>query len=401
MLKGKTVLLCITGGIAAYKSADLVSKLKKADVNVDVIMTEAATKFVTPLTFQTMTQNRVHVGMFGLEDEINVEHISLAQKADVILIAPATANTIAKIANGIADNLLTTTVLASQARIIFAPAMNSTMYLHVATVDNMEKLKSRGHIFLKPGEGRLACGDIGPGKMSEPAEIIDALEDYFTPKDFLGKKVIITAGPTIEPIDPVRYITNHSSGKMGYSLAKEFHNRGAEVILITGPSSLEPPLNIETIKVNTTQDMLDAVKIHFDSCDILIKSAAPLDYKVENYKNEKIKKSSDLDEKLSLDLVRNPDIAKYFGEIKKDKIMIGFAAETNNLIEYAKKKLAEKNFDFIVANDITKLGAGFKEDTNIVSIIDKDGNIDDLPIMKKALLSKVIADKALNLIDKG
>ena len=401
MLKGKTVLLCITGGIAAYKSADLVSKLKKADVNVDVIMTEAATKFVTPLTFQTMTQNRVHVGMFGLEDEINVEHISLAQKADVILIAPATANTIAKIANGIADNLLTTTVLASQARIIFAPAMNSTMYLHVATVDNMEKLKSRGHIFLKPGEGRLACGDIGPGKMSEPAEIIDALEYYFTPKDFLGKKVIITAGPTIEPIDPVRYITNHSSGKMGYSLANEFHNRGAEVILITGPSSLEPPLNIETIKVNTTQDMLDAVKIHFDSCDILIKSAAPLDYKVENYKNEKIKKSSDSDEKLSLDLVRNPDIAKYFGEIKKDKIMIGFAAETNNLIEYAKKKLAEKNFDFIVANDITKLGAGFKEDTNIVSIIDKDGKIDDLPIMKKALLSKVIADKALNLIDKG
>jgi phosphopantothenoylcysteine decarboxylase/phosphopantothenate--cysteine ligase len=401
MLKGKTVLLGITGGIAAYKSADLVSKLKKADVNVDIIMTEAATKFVTPLTFQTMSQNRVHVEMFGLEDEMNVEHISLAQRADVILIAPASANTISKIANGIADNLLTTTILASKARIIFAPAMNSTMYLNEATVENIEKLKSRGHIFLKPGEGRLACGDIGPGKMSEPIEIIDALEEFFTQKDFIGKKVIITAGPTIEPIDPVRYITNHSSGKMGYSLAKEFRNRGAEVILVTGPSSLDVPLNIQTIRVNTTLEMLDAVKMNFEFCDILIKSAAPSDYRVENYQNKKIKKSPDKDEKLTIDLVKNPDIAKYFGEIKRDKIMIGFAAETNNLIDYAKKKLIEKNFDFIVANNLTKAGAGFKEDTNIVTIIHKNGEIDDLPIMKKALLSKVIADKALNLIDKG
>ncbi len=217
MLKGKTVLLCITGGIAVYKSADLVSKLRKAEVNVDIIMTQAATQFVTPLTFQTMSQNRVHVEMFGLEDDMNVEHISLAQKADLILIAPATANTIAKIANGIADNLLTTTVLASQAKIMFAPAMNSTMYLNAATVENIKILKSRGHIFLKTGEGRLACGDIGPGKMTEPLEIMEALEDYFTRKDLVGKKVLITAGPTIEPIDPVRYITNHSSGKMGYA----------------------------------------------------------------------------------------------------------------------------------------------------------------------------------------
>lgn len=401
MLKGKTVLLCITGGIAAYKSADLVSRLKKAEVNVDIIMTEAATQFVTPLTFQTMSQNRVHIGMFGLEDEMDVEHISLAQKADVILIAPATANTIAKIANGIGDNLLTTTVLASQAKIIFAPAMNSTMYLNAATIENMEKLKSRGHIFLQTGEGRLACGDIGPGKMCEPVEIIDALEDFFTPKDFIGKNIIITAGPTIEPIDPVRYITNHSSGKMGYSLAKEFRNRGAKVILITGPTSLEPPLNIETIRVNTTLEMLNAVEMNFDSCDILIKSAAPSDYRIEYYKSEKIKKTSDKEEKLSIDFVKNPDIAKYFGRIKEDKIMIGFAAETNNLIEYAKKKLVDKNFDFIIANDITKSGAGFKEDTNIVSVIHKNGEVEDLPIMKKALLSKVIADKALNLIDKG
>lgn len=401
MLNGKTVLLCVTGGIAVYKSADLVSKLRKANVNVEVIMTEAATKFVTPLTFQTMSQSRVHVDMFGLEDEMNVEHISLAQKADVILIAPATANTISKIANGIADNLLTTTVLASQAKIIFAPAMNSTMYLNPATVENMNKLKLRGHVFLKAGEGRLACGDVGPGKMSEPSEIIDALENYFTPKDFIGKKVVITAGPTIEPIDPVRYITNHSSGKMGYSLAKEFRNRGAEVVLISGPSYLDPPLNIEILKVNTTLEMLNAIKIYFDFCDILIKSAAPSDYKVENYKNEKIKKTSAMDEKLSINLVKNPDIAKYFGGIKENRVMIGFAAETNNLIEYAKKKLIEKNFDFIVANDITKVGAGFKGDTNIVSIIHKNGDIDELPIMEKALLSRVIADKALNLIDKG
>lgn len=401
MLKGKTVLLCITGGIAVYKSADLVSKLRKAEVNVDIIMTQAATQFVTPLTFQTMSQNRVHVEMFGLEDDMNVEHISLAQKADLILIAPATANTIAKIANGIADNLLTTTVLASQAKIMFAPAMNTTMYLNAATVENMEILKSRGHIFLKTGEGRLACGDIGPGKMTEPLEIMEALEDYFTNKDLFGKKVLITAGPTIEPIDPVRYITNHSSGKMGYSLAKEFKNRGAEVTLVSGPSSLEPPLGINLIRVNTTLEMFHAIEKHFDSCDILIKSAAPSDYKVENYKDEKIKKSSDDNEKLSIDLIKNIDIAKYFGEIKKDKIMIGFAAETNNLIEYAKKKLIEKNFDFIVANDITKTGAGFKEDTNIVSIIHKNGEIDDLPIMRKALLSKVIADKVVNLMNKG
>ncbi len=401
MLKGKTVLLGISGGIAVYKSADLVSRLRKEEVNVEIIMTDAAREFVSPLTFQTMSQNKVHFDMFGLEDEMNVEHISLAQKADVILIAPATANTIAKIAHGIGDNLLTTTVLASQAKIIFAPAMNSTMYLNAATFENMEKLKSRGHIFLKTGEGRLACGDIGPGKMCEPVEILEALEDYFTPKDLIGKKVIITAGPTIEPIDPVRYITNHSSGKMGYHLAREFKNRGSEVTLISGPSNLNPPSGIDLIRVNTTLEMFDAVKENFDTCDVLIKSAAPSDYRIENYRNEKIKKTESEDEKLEMQLVKNIDIAKYFGSIKKDKIMVGFAAETNNLIEYAKKKLKEKNFDFIVANDITKSGAGFKEDTNIVSIIQKDGEIDDIPLIEKELLSKIIADKVVNLIKMG
>ncbi|WFA09818.1 bifunctional phosphopantothenoylcysteine decarboxylase/phosphopantothenate--cysteine ligase CoaBC [Tissierella sp. Yu-01] len=399
MLKGKNIVLGVTGGIAVYKAADLVSKLVKQHANVEVIMTEAATKFVSPLTFQTMSVNKVHTEMFGLVSHFDVEHISLAQKADVILIAPATANTIGKIACGIADNLLTTVVMASHAKIIYAPAMNTNMYNNPIFQENMNKLKQLGHEFIKTGVGRLACGDYGAGKMAEPSEIVDYLISSFVRKDFLGKKVVITAGPTIEPIDPVRYITNHSSGKMGYSLAKEALDRGAEVILITGPTSLTPPEGAEVVKVNTTQEMFDAVGVYFDDCDILIKSAAPLDYKPDKVSPIKIKKNDEEGDNLDLKFVRNPDIAAHYGKLKKDQIIVGFAAETNNVEEFATGKLKKKNFDFIVANDVTEPGAGFKNDTNIATIIDNHGNLDKHPLMGKKHLAKIIFDKIYDIMD--
>ncbi|MDD2446571.1 MAG: bifunctional phosphopantothenoylcysteine decarboxylase/phosphopantothenate--cysteine ligase CoaBC [Tissierellia bacterium] len=399
MLKGKNIILGVTGGIAVYKAADLVSKLVKQHANVEVIMTEGATKFVTPLTFQTMSQNKVHTEMFGLVSHFDVEHISLAQKADIILIAPATANTIGKIANGLADNLLTTVVMASKAKIIYAPAMNTDMYNNLIFQENMNKLKTLGHKFIKTGVGRLACGDFGAGKMAEPLEIVDYVINSFVKKDFVNKKVVITAGPTIEPIDPVRYITNHSSGKMGYSLAQEAKNRGAEVILISGPTHLRPPDGVEIINIKTTSEMFEAVGKHFDDCDILIKSAAPSDYKPINASPIKIKKGSSDEDNLEIKLVKNPDIAEYYGKYKKEQIMVGFAAETNNVIEYANKKLKKKNFDFIVANDVTKPGAGFKNDTNIATFIDNKGNIEKHPLMEKTQLSTLILDKIYDIID--
>ncbi len=398
MLKGKNIVLGVTGGIAVYKAVDLVSRLRKQNANIDVIMTEGATKFVSPLTFQTMSQNQVHTEMFGLISNFDVEHISLAQKADIILIAPATANTIGKIANGIADNMLTTVVMASKAKIIFAPAMNTTMYNSPMVKENINKLKKLGHEFVKPGVGLLACGDYGEGKMAEPADIVEYVINSFVKKDLLGKKIVITAGPTIEPIDPVRYMTNHSSGKMGYSIAKEARNRGADVVLITGPTSLIPPEGIEIEQVDTTQEMYDAVGKYFDTCDILIKSAAPLDYKPESISPIKIKKKDDEDDLLDLKFVRNPDIAAYYGKLKKDQIIVGFAAESNNLLEYAKEKLNKKNFDFIVANDITEAGAGFKGDTNIVTIIEKNGVYERHPIMDKSELAGLILDKVKNIL---
>ncbi len=401
MLKGKNILLGVTGGIAVYKAADLVSRLKKQGANIDVIMTEGATKFVTPLTFQTMSENQVHTEMFGLITNFDVEHISLAKKADLILIAPATANTIGKIANGIADNMLTTVVMASTAKVIFAPAMNTNMYNNPITQGNIEKLKKLGYEFIKPGVGRLACGDYGAGKMAEPADIVDYVISSFVKKDLMGKKIVITAGPTIEPIDPVRYMTNHSSGKMGYSIAKEALDRGASVTLITGPSSLTPPEGVDVVRVNTTQEMFDAVGRYFDTCDVLIKSAAPLDYKPENVSPIKIKKRDGEEDILNLKFTRNPDIAHFYGKKKKDQIIVGFAAETDNVLEYANEKMKKKNFDFIVANDVTKPGAGFKGDTNIASIINRDGSFEEYPLMDKKQLAGKILDKVSILIDRA
>ncbi|MFY9286439.1 MAG: bifunctional phosphopantothenoylcysteine decarboxylase/phosphopantothenate--cysteine ligase CoaBC, partial [Tissierellaceae bacterium] len=290
MLKGKTIILGVTGGIAVYKAADLVSRLRKQNAEVEVIMTEAAMEFVTPLTFQTMSNRPVHTSMFNEIDRFDVEHISLAKKADMILVAPATANTIGKIANGIADNLLNTVIMASHAKIVFAPAMNTEMYNNPIFQENMDKLKGLGYEFIDPAVGLLACGDYGAGKMAEPADIVDYVIDAFIEKDLVGKKFVITAGPTIEPIDPVRYVTNHSSGKMGYLLAKEAKSRGADVVLISGPTSLEPPKGVEVVKVNTTREMFVAVGDYFESCDILIKSAAPADYRPENVSAQNIKK---------------------------------------------------------------------------------------------------------------
>lgn len=394
MLKGKTIILGVTGGIAVYKAADLVSKLKKQNANVEVIMTDAAMEFVNSLTFQTMSNNPVHTSMFNKIDKFDVEHIALAKKADMILIAPATANTIGKIANGLADNLLTTVIMASHAKIVFAPAMNTEMYNNPIHQENMIKLKRLGYEFIQPGVGLLACGDYGAGKMAEPADIVEYVIDSFVEKDLLGKKVVITAGPTIEPLDPVRYITNHSSGKMGYLLGKEAKSRGADVVIVSGPTSIEPPKGVELVKINTTREMFHAVGEHFDTCDILIKSAAPSDYRPENTSPIKIKKKDGEKDQLNIKFVRNPDIAEHYGNKKNKQIVIGFAAETDNLVEYAKNKLGKKNFDFIVANDVTKEGAGFKTDTNIVTIIDNKGEIESYPIMTKNKVAKIILDKA-------
>lgn len=398
MLKDKKILLGVTGGIAVYKAADLVSRLRKQNADVEVIMTPHAMKFVAPLTFETMSNNMVHSEMFEEISDHNVEHISLAQSADIILIAPATANTIGKIACGIADNLLTTVVMASKSKVIFAPAMNTTMYDSRIVQGNMEKLKKLGYEFIKPGVGLLACGDYGCGKMAEPVDIVEYIIQKFVEKDLLNKRIVITAGPTIEPLDPVRYMTNYSSGKMGYSLAENAKNRGAKVVLISGPSALTPPKNIEFIRVNTTREMLDAVGDYFDNCDVLIKSAAPLDYRPESVNESKIKKNDNEVDELNLKFIRNPDIAYYYGKKKKDQIIVGFAAETNNLYEFAFNKAKKKNFDFIVANDVTEKGAGFQGDTNIITIIENNGESRKYPIMDKKDVAKLILDKVSYII---
>ena len=395
MLKDKTVVIGVSGGIAVYKTLDVVSRLRKLGVNVNVIMTKSATEFVTPLSFQSLSQNYVVCDMFEDPKTWDVEHISLAKRADVFLIAPATV--IGKIANGIADDMLTTTVMATKAKVLIAPAMNTNMYENPILQRNINTLKELGYNFVEPESGRLACGDTGKGKLASPETIVDEVVKLLSKdQDLRGKSIIVTAGPTIESIDPMRYITNRSTGKMGYSIAKEAIERGADVTLITGPTNLTPPQNLKKlVKIESAKDMYEAVLANLDENDVVIKSAAVADYKPKNYSNKKIKKS---DDDLVIELDRNKDIAQEIGKIKNNKILVGFAAETNDLIENASLKIKKKNLDFIVANDLTKEGAGFGVDTNIVKIIDKEGNITEYPKMKKEEVANIILDKIKELL---
>ncbi|EGT0691309.1 bifunctional phosphopantothenoylcysteine decarboxylase/phosphopantothenate--cysteine ligase CoaBC [Clostridium perfringens] len=386
----KCVVVGVSGGVAVYKALDVISRLRKKDVEVHVIMTKSATEFVTPLSFQSLSQNMVITDMFAEPKAWEIQHISLAKKADLMLIVPATANIIGKVANGIADDMLSTTIMATKAPVVFCPAMNTNMYENPIVQRNISLLKELGYEFIEPASGRLACGDEGKGKLQD-TEIIaeETLRRLHSTKDLLGKKVVVTAGPTMVPIDPVRILTNRSSGKMGYSIAEEARDRGAEVVLISGPTSLRKPNGIKVIDIKTNEDMFNAIKNEFKDADIVIKSAAVSDYKAKNYSNEKIKKTGD---DLNLIFERDRDILKTLGDMKENQILVGFAAESSNLKENAKGKLERKNLDYIVANDISKPETGFASDENKVTIISKSGEEVSLEKMSKREVAKNIFD---------
>lgn len=395
MLKGKNIVLGVSGGIAAYKACELVSRLKKLNAEVHVVMTEAASRFVTPLTFQSISLNRVTVDMFETPNYWEIEHISLAKLADVLVIAPATANLIGKLAGGIADDMLSTTVMATKAKVIIAPAMNTNMYENPVVQKNIHLLKELGYIFVEPEEGRLACGDIGKGKLADPAVIQDAIIEALSEnKDLDGKTVLVTAGPTREAIDPVRFISNNSTGKMGFAIAERAAKRGAKVHLVSGPVNLDTPCGVMRHNVISADEMLGKVMELFPQCDIAIKAAAVADYAPETVFSQKVKKT---DDSLELKLKKNPDILYELGKIKGDKILVGFAMETENLIENAGLKVKKKNLDFIVANDLNEAGAGFAADTNVVKIIDRAGNIDSIPLKKKAEVADIILDRVRDI----
>ncbi len=390
MLRDKTIVLGVTGCIAAYKACDIVSRLKKLNANVEVIMTPHAAQFVQPLSFETLSGNRVITDLFDRDFEWEVEHVSLAKKADVFVVAPATANTIGKIASGIADDMLTTTIMACKAPKIICPAMNTNMYENVVVEDNIAQLKRQGYKIIEPISGRLACGDVGKGKMAEPETIVQEIVNILVPKsDLEGVRILVTAGSTEEKIDGVRYITNHSSGKMGMAIATAAARRGADVTLIAGRLSVPIPEKsfLKVVRVKTTADMLEAVMDNYADNEYIIKAAAPADYRVKNFSRHKIKANE-----LTLQFEKTPDIAKAVGEVKGDRKLIIFSAETDDLIENAQAKLAKKNADMVVANDVTKEGAGFNVDTNIVTIIDKNGNRYDYDLMLKSELADIILD---------
>lgn len=393
-LKGKTILIGVSGSIAAYKVATLVSMLKKQEAEVIVSMTENATNFINPITFETLTNNRCLVNTFDRNFEFNTEHISVAKKADLVIIAPATANVIGKIANGIADDMLATTIMACKCKKLIAPAMNTNMYENHIVQDNIEKLKHFGYEIIEPNEGRLACGDVGKGKMAEPEEILEYIfREIACDKDLIGKKVLVTAGPTIEKIDSVRYLSNFSTGKMGYALAKIAMLRGAEVTLISGKTNIKPPKFVKVINVLSAKEMFEAVKNNFEEQDIIIKAAAVADYRSKEIFDGKIKKK---DDKLELLLERTDDILKYVGEHKTNQFVCGFSMETDNMIENSKEKLLKKNLDMIVANNLRQDGAGFGVDTNIVTIITQD-EIQELEILSKEDVSNIVID---NIVKK-
>jgi phosphopantothenoylcysteine decarboxylase/phosphopantothenate--cysteine ligase len=394
MLKGKEIILGVTGGIAAYKAVELLRLLTKAGAGVHVIMTGAATEFVTPLTFQTLSMNPVSTSLFNLISEREIGHISLADRADLFIIAPATANVIGKLASGIADDMLTTTVMATKAPVLIAPAMNVNMYQNPLYRENEAKLKGHGFLFVEPASGMLACGWEGEGKLQEPQVIFEEALAALSKKDLAGENILVTAGPTREELDPVRYISNHSSGKMGYAIAGAARRRGARVMLVTGPTCLAEPYGVETVQVTTALDMRLAIMDRLEESTMVIKAAAVADYRPARRAALKIKKSAGSH---TLELEKNPDILGELGEIKGKRLLVGFAAETDDLVGNAGKKLAEKNLDMVVANDISLEGAGFNVDTNIVKLLFRDGTVEDLPLMGKQALADIILDRVMGL----
>lgn len=399
MLNGKKILLCVTGGIAVYKGAALTSKLTQAGAEVKVILSESAAKFVTPLTFQALSRSEVYTDTFDEKHPEKIAHIHLADWADLILIAPATANIIGKLANGIADNMISTTLLAATAPVWVAPAMNVHMYRHPAVMKNMDTLKSFGYEFIEPGEGYLACGYTGKGRLEEPETIVERAIEFFNKADseLKGKTVLITAGPTREKIDPVRFLTNHSSGKMGYAIAAEAVKMGASVVLVSGPVQLEPPKGLEFVSVESAEDMYQAALENFEQADVIIGTAAVADYRPKYVYEEKMKKK---DGDNVLELERTKDILLELGKRKTKQVVIGFAAETTNVEEHAKGKLVKKNADMIVANDVKQEGAGFGTDTNIVTIYKKDGTAIKLPLMAKTEVARNLLSEVIKLLKK-
>jgi len=400
MLKGKTVLLCVTGSIAAYKIASLASALGKLHADVQVLMTQNATNFINPITFETLTGNKCLVDTFDRNFQYSVEHVALAKRADVVLVAPASANVIGKIANGIADDMLTTTVMACKCKKIISPAMNTQMFENPIVQDNLKKLEHYGYEVIQPAVGLLACKDVGAGKMPEPETLLEyILREVAYEKDLKGKKILVTAGPTQEPIDPVRYLTNHSSGKMGYAIAKVCSMRGADVTLVSGKTAIKSPLFVDVVPVTTARDMYEAVTSRFDQQDIVIKAAAVADYRPKTISDQKVKKT---DGELSIEMERTDDILKYLGEHKReDQFLCGFSMETEHMLENSRKKLEKKNLDMIVANNVKVEGAGFAGDTNIVTLITKDDET-QLPLLSKEETAVEIMNKILEITaEKG
>lgn len=397
MLEGRTVVLAVTGSIAAYKMANLASMLVKLKADVQVLMTQNATQFINPITFETLTGNKCLIDTFDRNFQYSVEHVALAKRADVVLIAPASANVIGKVANGIADDMLTTTVMACPCPKIISPAMNTNMYENSIVQENLEKLRRHGYTIIEPEVGLLACKDIGAGKLPSEQVLLDYInKEIRFEKDLAGKKILVTAGPTIEAIDPVRFISNHSSGRMGYALARVAMERGAEVTLVTGPASLSVPPFVKIVQIQSAQDMFEAVTDVSDVQDIIIKAAAVADYTPVSVAGEKIKKA---DGDGTIALKRTRDILKYLGEHKKEKqFLCGFSMETENMLENSRKKLENKNLDMVVANNLKVDGAGFGVDTNVITIITKD-NEAELPLMSKEEAAAVILDSIVRYID--
>lgn len=396
MLKGKTVLLGVSGGIAAYKAAALASALVKQHAAVEVVMTENATEFITPLTFEQLTGRRVMVDTFDRNFSHQVEHIALAERTDLVIVAPATANVCAKFAHGLADDMLTTTVLACRCPKLIAPAMNTNMFENPVTQDNLKLLEHYGWEIIPPASGRLACGAVGKGKLPEPEVLLDYVMRFLAmPHDLEGKKVLVTAGPTQEALDPVRYLTNHSSGKMGCAIAKMAMLRGADVTLVCGPLSVTPPPFVKTVNVVSAQDMFDAVTALAPKSDLIFKAAAVADYTPAEYNDQKMKKS---DNDLSIPLKRTQDILKYLGEHRTDgQVICGFSMETQNMIENSKRKLQSKNIDMICANNLKTEGAGFGVDTNVITVITKS-EVKELPLQSKESVANAILDECLKLL---